>query len=104
MRYVLFLGFVSLKFLLLTVILHFCFRYNERIVWTDKELNLKLMRKGILTRVYAPSVSSIDFISNVYNGMVFYILWTYAWLLDIVKLLIFFSSGYYSKSEGIWCF
>ncbi|XP_050245605.1 glycosyltransferase-like At2g41451 [Quercus robur] len=30
--------------------------YNERIVWTDKELNLKLMRKGILTRVYAPSV------------------------------------------------
>ncbi|KAF3959969.1 hypothetical protein CMV_015268 [Castanea mollissima] len=30
--------------------------YNERIVWTDKELNLKLMRKGILTRVHAPSV------------------------------------------------
>lgn len=30
--------------------------YRERIVWTDKELNLKLMRKGILTRVYAPTV------------------------------------------------
>lgn len=60
-------------------------------MWTDKELNLKLMRKGILTRVYAPSVSSIAFISNVFKGMVFYILLTYAWLLGIVKLLIFFS-------------
>ncbi|KAJ7976712.1 Glycosyltransferase-like KOBITO 1 [Quillaja saponaria] len=30
--------------------------YRERIVWTDKALNLKLMRKGILTRIYAPMV------------------------------------------------
>ncbi|GMN55453.1 hypothetical protein TIFTF001_024576 [Ficus carica] len=30
--------------------------YQERIVWTDKELNMKLMRKGILTRIYAPMV------------------------------------------------
>ncbi|XP_041024507.1 glycosyltransferase-like At2g41451 [Juglans microcarpa x Juglans regia] len=30
--------------------------YRERIVWTDKELNLKLLRKGILARVYAPMV------------------------------------------------
>ncbi|PON64546.1 Glycosyltransferase-like [Trema orientale] len=30
--------------------------YRERIVWTDKELNMKLMRKGILTRIYAPTV------------------------------------------------
>ncbi|XP_009346981.2 glycosyltransferase-like At3g57200 [Pyrus x bretschneideri] len=30
--------------------------YRERIVWTDKELNLKLLRKGILTRIYAPMV------------------------------------------------
>ncbi|XP_048225854.1 glycosyltransferase-like At2g41451 [Ricinus communis] len=30
--------------------------YQERVVWTDKELNLKLMRKGILTRIYAPMV------------------------------------------------
>ncbi|XP_030493701.2 glycosyltransferase-like At2g41451 [Cannabis sativa] len=30
--------------------------YRERIVWTDKELNIKLTRKGILTRIYAPMV------------------------------------------------
>ncbi|GLT71016.1 hypothetical protein SLA2020_430610 [Shorea laevis] len=30
--------------------------YRERIVWTDKELNVKLLRKGILTRIYAPTV------------------------------------------------
>ncbi|URE38420.1 hypothetical protein MUK42_17024 [Musa troglodytarum] len=29
-------------------------RYNEHVVWTDKRLNLKLLRKGILTRIYAP--------------------------------------------------
>ncbi|KAK2651948.1 hypothetical protein Ddye_011804 [Dipteronia dyeriana] len=28
--------------------------YRERIVWTDGTLNLKLMRKGILARIYAP--------------------------------------------------
>ncbi|URE36083.1 60S ribosomal protein L37a [Musa troglodytarum] len=27
--------------------------YNEHVVWTDKRLNLKLLRKGILTRIYA---------------------------------------------------
>ncbi|KAK7285659.1 hypothetical protein RJT34_20437 [Clitoria ternatea] len=30
--------------------------YRERIVWTDKALNMKLLRKGILTRIYAPMV------------------------------------------------
>lgn len=30
--------------------------YRERVVWTDKALNLKLLRKGILTRIYAPMV------------------------------------------------
>ncbi|KAM5558617.1 glycosyltransferase-like [Rosa sericea] len=30
--------------------------YRERIVWTDKALNLKLLRKGILTRIYAPMI------------------------------------------------
>lgn len=30
--------------------------YNEHIVWADKALNIKLMRKGILTRIYAPMV------------------------------------------------
>ncbi|KAI5056586.1 hypothetical protein GOP47_0028404 [Adiantum capillus-veneris] len=30
--------------------------YKDRVVWTDKELNLRLMRKGILTRIYAPMV------------------------------------------------
>lgn len=28
--------------------------YREHVVWTDKTLNLKLMRKGILTRIYTP--------------------------------------------------
>ncbi|KAK1268553.1 hypothetical protein QJS04_geneDACA017095 [Acorus gramineus] len=28
--------------------------FREHIVWTDKSLNLKLVRKGILTRIYAP--------------------------------------------------
>ncbi|KAG9444756.1 hypothetical protein H6P81_016096 [Aristolochia fimbriata] len=28
--------------------------YREHIVWGDKELNLKLLKKGILTRIYAP--------------------------------------------------
>ena len=35
------------------------FRYREHIVWTDKALNMKLLRKGILTRIYAPMVSMI---------------------------------------------
>ncbi|KAJ7556747.1 hypothetical protein O6H91_05G096500 [Diphasiastrum complanatum] len=30
--------------------------YRERVVWTDKQLNLKLLRKGLLTRIYAPQV------------------------------------------------
>ncbi|XP_057438021.1 glycosyltransferase-like At2g41451 [Lotus japonicus] len=30
--------------------------YRERIVWGDKALNMKLMRKGILSRIYAPMV------------------------------------------------
>ncbi|CAH2063868.1 unnamed protein product [Thlaspi arvense] len=30
--------------------------YRERVVWTDKQLKLKLLRKGILTRIYAPMV------------------------------------------------
>ncbi|MCO5613350.1 hypothetical protein L7F22_067626 [Adiantum nelumboides] len=30
--------------------------YKDRVVWTDKDLNLKLMRKGLLTRIYAPMV------------------------------------------------
>lgn len=28
--------------------------FHEHVVWTDKQLNLKLLRKGILTRIYAP--------------------------------------------------
>ncbi|KAF8728244.1 hypothetical protein HU200_018836 [Digitaria exilis] len=28
--------------------------YNERVVWNDKQLNLKLLRKGVLTRIYTP--------------------------------------------------
>ncbi|KAH0726033.1 hypothetical protein KY284_001898 [Solanum tuberosum] len=30
--------------------------YREHVVWTDKAMNLKLLRKGILTRIYAPMV------------------------------------------------
>ncbi|KAI3739720.1 hypothetical protein L2E82_30131 [Cichorium intybus] len=30
--------------------------YREHVVWTDKTIYLKLLRKGILTRIYAPSV------------------------------------------------
>lgn len=30
--------------------------FRERVVWTDKQVNLKLLRKGILTRIYAPMV------------------------------------------------
>ncbi|VAH74975.1 unnamed protein product [Triticum turgidum subsp. durum] len=29
-------------------------RYREHVVWTDKDTNLKLLRKGVLTRIYAP--------------------------------------------------
>lgn len=28
--------------------------FLDRVVWTDKQLNLKLLRKGILTRIYTP--------------------------------------------------
>ncbi|XP_065013677.1 glycosyltransferase-like At2g41451 [Musa acuminata AAA Group] len=28
--------------------------YRDRVVWTDKQINLKLLRKGILTRIYTP--------------------------------------------------
>ncbi|PKU71165.1 hypothetical protein MA16_Dca014790 [Dendrobium catenatum] len=28
--------------------------FHEHVVWDDKQLNLKLLRKGILTRIYAP--------------------------------------------------
>ncbi|KAL5134784.1 Glycosyltransferase-like KOBITO 1 [Glycine soja] len=30
--------------------------YRERVVWTDKALNMKLMRRGILARIYAPMI------------------------------------------------
>ncbi|CAL9004324.1 unnamed protein product, partial [Prunus brigantina] len=30
--------------------------YHEHIVWDDKDIKLKLLRKGILTRIYAPMV------------------------------------------------
>ncbi|KAK2386195.1 glycosyltransferase protein [Trifolium repens] len=30
--------------------------YNEHVVWGDKELKIKLLRKGILTRIYTPMV------------------------------------------------
>ncbi|KAH7299237.1 hypothetical protein KP509_24G001800 [Ceratopteris richardii] len=30
--------------------------YKDRVVWTDKELTLKLIRRGLLTRIYAPMI------------------------------------------------
>ncbi|XP_065857240.1 glycosyltransferase-like At3g57200 [Euphorbia lathyris] len=30
--------------------------YRERVVWTDHDMKLKLLRKGILSRIYAPMV------------------------------------------------
>lgn len=30
--------------------------YREHVVWTDEKLKLKLLKKGILTRIYAPMV------------------------------------------------
>lgn len=30
--------------------------YREHVVWTDKTVNNKLLKKGILTRIYAPMV------------------------------------------------
>lgn len=32
-------------------------RYNEHVVWGDKDLKLRLLRKGVLTRIYSPMVS-----------------------------------------------
>jgi len=34
-------------------------RYREHIVWGDEELKLKLLQRGILTRIYAPMVSTV---------------------------------------------
>ena len=45
---------------LLCVVASSVFRYLEYVVWGDKTLNLKLLRKGILTRIYAPMVSVIS--------------------------------------------
>jgi hypothetical protein len=36
----------------------FLARYNEHVVWNDKQLNLKLLRKGVLTRIYTPMVGT----------------------------------------------
>jgi hypothetical protein len=49
-------------------------RYNERVVWNDKQMNLKLLRKGVLTRIYTPMVRnnacvkslSISMLSNAF--------------------------------------
>ncbi|ESW21010.1 hypothetical protein PHAVU_005G033300 [Phaseolus vulgaris] len=30
--------------------------YNEHVVWGDKDLKIKLLRKGVLTRIYSPMV------------------------------------------------
>ncbi|RDX77385.1 Glycosyltransferase-like KOBITO 1 [Mucuna pruriens] len=30
--------------------------YNEHVVWGDKDLKMKLLRKGVLTRIFSPMV------------------------------------------------
>ncbi|KAI5410302.1 Glycosyltransferase-like KOBITO 1 [Lathyrus oleraceus] len=44
--------------------------YREHIVWTDKALTMKLIRKGILSRIYAPMVRFIfsNFLSGFYSS------------------------------------
>ncbi|KAK3024989.1 hypothetical protein RJ639_044366 [Escallonia herrerae] len=32
--------------------------YREHVVWTDNAVNLKLLRKGILSRIYAPMLKN----------------------------------------------
>jgi hypothetical protein len=49
--------FANLFFLVMFLV-SFLARYNERVVWTDKQLNLKLLRKGVLTRIYTPMVGN----------------------------------------------
>lgn len=69
-----------------------CNRYREHIVWTDKELNLKLSRKGILTHIYAPMVSSVG-IKSTYILIIHtrnYMLCVNDWLVDILKLSVSF--------------
>ncbi|CAH1412902.1 unnamed protein product [Lactuca virosa] len=38
-----------------------CWYHLEHVVWTDKALNMKLMRKGILTNIYSLMVTTIVF-------------------------------------------
>lgn len=40
----------------LDVIVFFFTRYREHVVWGDKDVKIKLLRKGILTRINAPMV------------------------------------------------
>ena len=41
----------------------FC-RYREHVIWGEKDLRLKLLKKGILTRIYAPMVRIVISIFN----------------------------------------
>lgn len=45
---------------------YLCFRYHEHVVWGDKDLKLKLLRKGILTRIYSPMVRKVMFLLTLY--------------------------------------
>jgi len=45
-------------FLVMFLVSFFLARYNEHVVWNDKQLNLKLLRKGVLTRIYTPMVGT----------------------------------------------
>lgn len=48
-----------------------CFRYRERIVWTNGALTLKFLRRGILTRIYTPMVSLIQLVCLRFSSFFF---------------------------------
>lgn len=63
------------------------YRYKEHVVWTDKELNLKLMRNGLLTRIYAPQVKVSSILLHAPHCMVFWQVWYCNFSLDYLQSL-----------------
>jgi hypothetical protein len=77
-------------------------RYNERVVWNDKQLNLKLLRKGVLTRIDAPMVCndadvkspSISMLFNAYILVyIFYVRQLFKVCVNLVSSLLSLKLG-----------
>ncbi|KAG8486422.1 hypothetical protein CXB51_019891 [Gossypium anomalum] len=45
------------------------YRYREHVVWGDKDLRLKLLRKGILTRKYIPMKNYDHLLKETHFGL-----------------------------------